>query len=192
MMKSLLTIFVFPNRLLAINKRRIFVRISPYFALASSIVILLISCQKQAPQKSAGETPVDYAAIQQKAEAFVPSVGKVGGEIILSTFGDPKSFNPITSTETSTSDYTDWMYEGLVKINGVTLKPEPGMAQSWEHSADGLSWTFHIRPGVQWSDGTPFSAYDVEFTFNDLIYNDSINPNSSRDVMSVEGKRFAV
>jgi peptide/nickel transport system substrate-binding protein len=133
-----------------------------------------------------------YDEIQQRALSYAYAVGKPGGEIVLSTFSDPKSFNPITSTETSTSEFTALMYEGLLTRNGVTLEMEPNIAERWETSADGLTWTFFIRPGVQWSDGAPLSAYDVEFTFNELIYNMAIVPNSARDIFSPEEKRFVV
>jgi peptide/nickel transport system substrate-binding protein len=150
--------------------------------------LLIARCAKTKQPAGSLET-VDYAALQKKAESFVPVVGKVGGEIILSSFSDPKSFNPITSTEVTTSEFTGYMYEGLVHINTVTLKPEGGLAQSWTVSSDGLTWVFHIRPSVVWSDSVPFTAYDVEFTFNSLVLNDSINPNSSRDMFVIDGKK---
>jgi peptide/nickel transport system substrate-binding protein len=81
------------------------------------------------------------------------------------------------------------MYEGLIHINNVTMNPEPGLAESWKVSPDGLTWDFLIRKHVLWSDSIPFSAYDVEFTFNRLVLNDSINPNSSRDMFTINGKR---
>jgi len=137
-------------------------------------------------------TSVDYTALHEKALKFVPEIGKSGGQMVLSTFSDPKSFNPITSTENSTTEFTQYMYEGLTRSNGVTLMPEPNLSDTWEISSDGLTFTFHIRSGVIWSDSVPFSAYDVEFTFNDLIYNMSISPNSSRDIFTMEGKRIAV
>ncbi len=156
-----------------------------------------ISCDKKpAPpvQKQSAATAEngDYTALQKKAETFVPQIGTYGGELVLSSFSDPKSFNPITSTEMSTYEYTAYLYEGLVRQNGVTLLPEPNLADKWEISPDGLVWTFHVRPGVLWSDSVPFSAYDVEFTFNDLIYNPDINPNSSRDIFVIDGKKVAV
>ena len=56
---------------------------------------------------------------------------------------------------------------------------EPALAESWQRSDDGLTWTFHIRRDVAWHDGEPFTAHDVDFTFNRIIYNDDI-PASSR------------
>jgi len=147
------------------------------------------SAPKQAAD-STKSTGIDFEALLKKALAFTPALGKQGGEIILSTVSDPKSFNPITSTESSTSEFTQYIYEGLVRANGITLLPEPNLATSWDISPDGLVWTFHLRPGVQWSDGEPFSAYDVEFTFNDLIYNTAITPCSARDILMIEGKKI--
>jgi len=41
----------------------------------------------------------------------------------------------------------------------------PGAAESWDVSEDGKVWSFHLRPGQVWSDGTPLTAYDYEATF---------------------------
>lgn len=137
-------------------------------------------------------TGVDYEAIQKKAIAFVPKIGKSGGEMILSSASDPKSFNPMTSSESSTSEFTQHMFEGLIKVNGATLRPEPNLAESLEVSSDGLVWTAHMRPGLLWSDGTPISAYDVTFTFNDIILNNSINPCPVRGNFIMGGKKIEV
>ena len=72
------------------------------------VVALLIGCSgsRSRPEEGAGASGnngIDYEALQQKALAFTPAIGNVGGEIVLSTFSDPKSFNPITSTEMTTS-----------------------------------------------------------------------------------------
>ena len=50
--------------------------------------------------------------------------------------------------------------------DGLTWTPRPDIAESWEVSADGLTWTFHLRQGVNWHDGEPFTAEDVKFTIN--------------------------
>jgi len=120
-----------------------------------------------------------------------PVQGKHGGELVLSTTSDPKSFNPIVAKETSTTAITNHFFEGLTRTNGVTLEVEPNLAHSWEVSEDGLEWTFHLREDVKWFDGKPFSADDVVFTFNELIYNPDI-PTSARDIFTIEGKQFKV
>ena len=163
------------------------------FLSAGMILALAAGCGGSNDSRSSGAVQaLDLEEIQRRAEAFVHAIGTPGGEIVLATFSDPKSFNPITSTETSTSDFTALMFEGLLTRNGVTLEMEPNLAERWDMSEDGMSWMFYIRPGVQWSDGQPFSAYDVEFTFNSLIYNMDIVPNSARDVLSPGGKRIGV
>ncbi len=114
-----------------------------------------------------------------------------GGQLVLATTSDPKSFNDIMAKETSTSMVTDQIFEGLTRMNVFTLKPEPNLAERWTVSPDGLEWTFFLRKDVVWSDGESFTADDVAFTFNDLIYNPDI-PSSARDIYTLEGKIFQV
>lgn len=111
--------------------------------------------------------------------------------MVLSSVSDPKSFNPILAKETSTTNIVAHIFDGLTRTNGVTLEVEPALARSWDMMADGLDWLFHLREDVTWADGVPFTADDVVFTFNDLIYNESI-PNSMRDIFTVAGKRVRV
>ncbi len=110
---------------------------------------------------------------------------------MLATTSDPKSFNEITAKETSTSLVTDLIFEGLTTTNAFTTKVEPNLAKSWDISEDGLTWTFHLREDVRWNDGQPFTADDVVFTFNQLIYNSEI-PSSARDIFTIDDKIFAV
>lgn len=49
-------------------------------------------------------------------------------------------------------------FEGLVAVDEETSRPVPAAAERWEVSADGLTWTFHLRPDLRWSDGTPLTA----------------------------------
>ncbi len=109
----------------------------------------------------------------------------------MATTSDPKSFNDIIAKESSTTIVTDLIFEGLTTTNAFTTQVEPNLAQSWEISDDGLIWTFHLRRDVRWNDGKPFSADDVVFTFNDLIYNPDI-PSSARDIFTIDDKIFEV
>jgi ABC-type transport system substrate-binding protein len=56
--------------------------------------------------------------------------------------------------------------EGLLEFEGGTANPIPALAESWEHSDDLLEWTFHLRQGVTFHDGTPFNADAVVFNFD--------------------------
>ena len=116
---------------------------------------------------------------------------RYGGGFVLATTSDPKSFNEITAKETSTSLVTDLIFEGLTTTNAFSAKIEPNLAKSWDISEDGLTWTFHLREDVRWNDGQPFSADDVVFTFNELIYNPDI-PSSARDIFTIDEKTFTV
>jgi peptide/nickel transport system substrate-binding protein len=114
-----------------------------------------------------------------------------GGTLYISTTSDPKSFNEIISKETSTSDAIGFLFEGLTETDGVTTEVEPCLAESWEFSKDGKVWRFYLRKGVVWFDGVPFTADDVVFTYNSLIYNDDI-PTSAADVLTIDGERLMV
>jgi len=116
---------------------------------------------------------------------------KEANQIVLSTSSDPKSFNPIIAKETSTTAITGFIFEGLVEIDGITLKVKPSLALNWKRDKSGKKWIFYLRKNVYWNDGKKFTADDVVFTYNDLIYNKNI-PTSSRDILTVEGKEIKV
>jgi len=118
-------------------------------------------------------------------------INKFKNAISLSTSSDPKSFNPIIAKETSTTLITGFIFEGLTKIDGITLEVKPLLAEKWEVDKTGKRWLFFLRKDVLWSDGEKFTANDVVFTFNELIYNEKI-PTSSRDVFTIEGKKIKV
>ncbi len=93
-------------------------------------------------------------------------VGKVGGELRLVTPSDPRTFNPLRINDVHTSAMLDrTVYSALVDYDRESYRIEPSLAQLWERSEDGLTWTFQLRPGVRWSDGTPLTARDVTFSF---------------------------
>ncbi len=116
--------------------------------------------------------------------------GKKFGSIISAALGDPKTFNVITTNETSSSDILNRMYSALVEFDNNTQQYESGLAKRWEHSEDYKIWTFHLRRGVRWSDGTPLTADDVVFTF-DVIYNENV-PTALKSLLQVDGKYFKV
>ena len=74
------------------------------------------------------------------------------------------SLNPYSTILVSGYETFQLTYNLLVDF-GPSLEPVPGFADSWERAADGKSWTFHIREGMTWSDGTPATAQDACFSW---------------------------
>ncbi len=60
------------------------------------------------------------------------------------------------------------IYESLLTYS-TDLKPQPGLAKSWDASADGLTYTFHLQDNVKWHDGKPFTSEDVVFSLADML-----------------------
>ena len=70
----------------------------------------------------------------------------------------------------------------LVRVNRSTFELEPWLAEKWESSADGLTHTLHLRQGVTWSDGTPFTSADVLFTLQ-AMYDPKVESVVASSVM---------
>ena len=128
---------------------------------------------------SGSGTGTDYAQVihrlRQNAEDFQYTIGKPGGRLTVTTIGDPLTFNLALANDSSSSAVLGYLFEGLTEESWLTGQVEPALAERWEHSADGLTWTFHLRPGVRWHDGAAFTADDVVFTFNRIIYNPDVD-----------------
>ena len=120
------------------------------------------------------------ARLNQNAREFTYQVGTPGGSINYASTGEPLTFNLEMANDSSSSGILGYLFEGLTETSWITNREEPALAESWTHSDGGLTWTFKLRRNVRWHDGEPFTARDVDFTFNQIIYNDEF-PASSRD-----------
>ena len=156
--------------------------------IAISALLLVSNALASEPFKKLYPPKVDSSLADKDYQIIC---GQAGGELVLSTTSDPKSFNPIVAQETSTTQITGYIFEGLTRTDPSTLDVLPNLALSWETSSDGKEWIFHLRKDVKWNDGEKFTARDVVFTFNKLIYNPDI-PTSSRDIFTVEGEKIIV
>ena len=87
-----------------------------------------------------------------------------GGTLIFGRGGDSISLDPTQVVDGESAKVCDLLYDTLVQYRGDTTEIEPALAESWERSADGLTWTFHCRQGVEFHDGTPFNAAAVVFS----------------------------
>ncbi len=162
------------------------------FGLALA-ALAMYGCSEKAEEGASqpSSSPVPPAAPTVSTVEYKPQIGRRGGHLIVSSIANPKSFNPVIAQETSTTAITQYIFDGLTRVSGITDEVEPGLAKSWDVSPDGLTWTMHLREDVKWNDGVPFTADDVVFTYKQLVYNKDI-PTSSRDVFTIEGKEFEV
>ena len=90
--------------------------------------------------------------------------------LVFGAAGDPKLFDPAFASDGETFRVLKQVFEGLVKTKEGSAEIEPALATKWESSPDGKEWTFTLRQGVKFSDGTAFDAAAVCYNF-DRWYN---------------------
>jgi peptide/nickel transport system substrate-binding protein len=155
------------------------------------------STQPATTETSGGPVAVPNVGIKAftSAAQYKPVVGKYGGRLVRDALGEPKGFNPITEGEMSTAEFTLRMFQGLTETDPFTGETRPSIATSWETAPDGLTWTFHLRKDVTFNDGSPLTAQDVIFSWNDAVYDHQRPagkeprwPSSSRDSMTFDRK----
>ena len=90
------------------------------------------------------------------------------------------SLNPFTSIYRLPTQIHRLMYDYLTMYSAEDATPTEGLAESWDHSEDGLTWTYTIRDDSTFSDGEPVTAEDVAYTYNTIMADDSgVMANSS-------------
>ncbi|MDE0519527.1 MAG: ABC transporter substrate-binding protein, partial [Candidatus Dadabacteria bacterium] len=149
--------------------RQAFSRFGVLVVLAAFALLSLLACLDDS------DSPSITDQLRKNAEAFEYSIGKIGETLTLATVSEPSTLNPALAKDAASSDVLGYLFEGLTEVSWLTDQVEPALAESWTRSQDGLVWVFSLRNDVVWHDGTPFTAHDVEFTFNRIIYNDEID-----------------
>lgn len=105
-----------------------------------------------------------------------------GGQLVASARGVPRTFNRMVAGDQPSDMFAMLTQGALVRVNRATFELEPWLAEKWESSADGLTHTLHLRPGVTWSDGTPFTSADVLFTLQ-ALYDKTVESVIASSVM---------
>ncbi|GGH37426.1 peptide/nickel transport system substrate-binding protein [Cribrihabitans marinus] len=105
-----------------------------------------------------------FTALPMPAAAQTPP-----GVLIVGQIAEPKSLDPAAVTAVNDFRILVNVYEGLTRYKSGTLEVEPGLATSWEISEDGTEYTFTLREGVTFHDGTPFNAEAVKFNFDRML-----------------------
>jgi len=118
-------------------------------ALFSVALLVGTACTQTPPTgqpSTGGETPVP------------------GGTLVRAATGDPKSFNPILVTDTTSNLFIGQVYLSLLRRDPKTGELIGGLAEKFDLSKDGLTLTYTLRDGLKWSDGAPFTGDDYKYT----------------------------
>jgi len=111
--------------------------------------------------------PVALVAVAAAIVAMTASAsGKTKNVLVFGTSADPVALDGALISDGESGRVVSQIYEGLVALKAGTTTPIPGLALSWAPSKDGLTWTFKLRKGVTFSDGTPFNAAAVCSNFS--------------------------
>lgn len=103
------------------------------------------------------------------ALAPVPDARANPHTAVIAVSGDPGHLNPAISTAGPLHAVAASLFNGLVALDRDG-NPVPDLAESWAFANDGTTVTFRLRPGVTWHDGRPFTAADVKFTFEAVLF----------------------
>jgi len=109
-----------------------------------------------------------------------------GGVLHVALRAEPKTFNPVTAIDAPSRDVLRRMQADLIAIDRSTQKTVPALAESWTHSADGTRYLLKLRKGVRFSDGVPFTAEDVLFSWS--VYLDETIHSPQRDLLMIDGQ----
>ncbi len=148
------------------------------FALLSLLVIAsmaLAACGAPAPAEApaaeapAAEAPAAEAPAAEEAAGFKSADSTT---FVVATIGEPETLDPALAYETAGGEIIQNVYETLVFYDGeATDKFVPQLAESWEVSEDGKTYTFKMRSGVKFHDGADMTASDAAYSFQrGLLY----------------------
>lgn len=127
------------------------------FAAATLVAVAVLAPAAIAAPATAADAPAPTASARAQAS------------FVLGVKQDIDSFNPFVGVVVASFEVYQLMYDQLMGYAAADFAPVAGLAERWESSADGKTWTFHIRRGVKWSDGTDLTAKDVVYTFQRVL-----------------------
>ena len=116
--------------------------------------------------------------------------GRPGGRLVVAQRAEAKTLNPAIAIDRPSREVIGRMQADLIHINRFTQRTEPALAKSWTVSRDGREYLLHLRRGIRFSDGQPFDADDVVFSFR--VYLDDKVHSSQRDLLVLDDQPIEV
>lgn len=151
------------------------VRLTPRHTLITfSLLLALLACQRTptlaptllpaTPTPNLSET-LTPSPIASPPPSPTPNPTPAPRIFTLALAQAPGTLDPANATDESALLITRHIYEGLTRFEPGTTRVAPALAERWETSPDGLTWTFFVRPNVVFSDGTPLTAVIAQQNF---------------------------
>lgn len=151
--------------------------------------LALVVCLFPAVSTASGPAPAPLTA-GEEVQHVDGDVGRYGGRLVIGERAEPKTLNPVTATDAISREVIGRCNADLISINRLSQQTEPALAESWKTSADGRVFTLKLRRGIRFSDGQPFDADDVVFSFR--LYLDEDIGSPQRDLLIIDGKPLVV
>jgi peptide/nickel transport system substrate-binding protein len=151
--------------------------------LTLHVCLVTGACFAAAPVPDAAKPGEELARLAEVS-------GHYGGHLTIGERAEPKTLNPVTATDAVSREVIGRLMGDLIEINRSTQQTEPALAKSWKISPDGRTFTLQLRKGIRFSDGHPFDADDVVFSFN--VYMDEAIDSPQRDLLIIDGKPILV
>jgi peptide/nickel transport system substrate-binding protein len=140
----------------------------PFFASTNVFPFPPIGKQKGGKEMKQFISWVTLLVLLAAAPAFAETP-KAGGTMVFGRGGDTVGLDPAYETDGNSFMVCDNIFEALVAYKDESTDLEPGLAESWDISADGKTYTFHLRKGVTFHDGTPLDANAVVFSIGRMM-----------------------
>lgn len=136
--------------------------------LLATVIMVLSGCTAAAPTGStapAAEATTAPAAGTASNESATPGPNDKDGTLVVGRGGDSVGLDAGTQSDGESARVMQEIIEPLTRLEGTSTKPIPWLAESWD-TTDSQTWTFHLRKGVKFHDGTDFNAEAVKFNMD--------------------------
>lgn len=134
---------------------------------ASMIAACLTACGGSGSQTKETAAETSQTETEEKDVSAVTAGGdaKIADEITIARIDDVTNLDPVLLNYTADIQIVNMICEELVTTNDEGTEIIPSLAESWDVSEDGLTYTFHVKEGLKFSDGTDVTADDWKFSF---------------------------
>ena len=149
-------------------------------AMAGALAVSLAACGSSASTGAASATGEAADAAEAGSNGFTVQLGP-----------NPETLDPALNAAVDGGNTLITIEEPLLIID-ENNEVQPGQAESYEVSDDGLTWTFHMRDGLKWSDGSDLTAADFEYSFKRLASPDTAAPYAETVVGMIDGYQSAI